>query len=167
MSAIVWPDTAKDNAAFDQAKRELPRNASVSDIARLAQEIKTAVPELIFTVPFLPPSVNHYKVRRFHNSRETEAFINAVCVLSRKQRVAGEFYALDVTYRIPEREFLRWDTNNFWKVALDALSTARVIRDDRYVIDERARKLPAYADGEAQTLYRIIGIPKEASWQQQ
>jgi Holliday junction resolvase RusA-like endonuclease len=155
--ATVWPDLAKDQAAFEQAKRELPRGSSVSDIARLAQSIKTAVKGLTFSLPFLPPSVNHFKTRRFYNSKETWAFIEAVCVLSGKQRVAGEFYAVEMTYYIPEREFLRWDTNNFWKVALDALSAAGVIRDDRYVVDERARKLLA-PDGEAQTEYKITGM---------
>lgn len=156
----AWPDTAIDNAAFDQAKRELPRGASVSDIARLAQSIKTAVPTLAFKVPLLPPSVNHYKVRRYYNSGETQAFVNAVCILSGKQRVAGACYQLELRYDIPAREFLRWDSNNFWKVAVDALVTAGVIRDDRYVIDERACKVAVPTEREAGTTYRIYGLEK-------
>jgi len=114
--------------------------------------------DLDFTVPLLPPSVNHYKVRRYYNSGETKAYIAAVCVFARaaaEHHLAGDgvVYEVDLTFAIPRTGFYRWDTNNFWKVALDALVHARVIRDDRYIVEEHARK----ELGGGTTRYRIRG----------
>lgn len=155
----IWPrlSTDNDNAAFKTAKEYLGPGATVSAMAELAQKIKSGK-ALIFAVPLLPPSVNHYKVGRFYNSGETRAFIDAVCIFSRKTPVIGEFYQVDIRYFLPQPQFLRWDTNNFWKVAIDALATAGVIRDDRYVIDEHARKESTADPRDARTLYCVTGV---------
>ena len=116
---------------------------------------------LSFTLPLLPPSVNHYKVRRYFSNRETQAFMDAVCIFSKKQPVTGRFFIVDITYYLPDAELLRWDTNNFAKVAIDALVKAGVIRDDRYILEERARKRPSLGLANAwerATHYAIQGL---------
>jgi Holliday junction resolvase RusA-like endonuclease len=152
----AWPDLAKDRQAFKIAKEYLGECADISTVSQLAQEIKIGR-TLIFTVPLLPPSVNHYKVGRFHNSSATRAYIDAVCIFSRKTPVLADFYEVTIHYFIAPAEFLRWDTNNFWKVAMDALATAGVIRDDRYVIDEHASKRQAADERDARTVYLVTG----------
>jgi Holliday junction resolvase RusA-like endonuclease len=114
-------------------------------------------PILTFHVPLLPPSVNHYKVRRFYNSPAAKAFIDAVCIFSRKQPVLGAFYQVQVYYIMAPEEFLKWDVDNFSKVTLDALKVAGVIRDDRYVVELNLTKQKAAEPVAGATVYCVIG----------
>jgi Holliday junction resolvase RusA-like endonuclease len=114
--------------------------------------------ELHFSVPLLPPSVNHYKVRRFYNSPEAQAFIEAVCIFSRKQRVEGPRYQVEIAYDLAPGRLLKSDLDNFSKVALDALTAANVIADDRYIVTLRLSKRTAASERDTSTTYKVTGF---------
>ena len=119
--------------------------------------------DLELRVPLIPPSVNHYKVRRFYNSKEAKAYIDAVCIFGRGQKVAGDFFEIEIDLWIVPANFLARDLDNFLKVAIDALVTAGVIPNDRFVREIRARKVALASGGairDEQTIYRIRGTGK-------
>lgn len=101
---------------------------------------------VIFSVPLLPPSVNHYKKPRrgggWYRAAEAIAFIDAVCICSHKVKVTGNFYEISLTFHLgPEKHKLSSnDLDNFLKVALDALAVARVIVNDGRVLDLHVHK---------------------------
>jgi len=89
-----------------------------------------------FTVPLVPPSVNHYKVpiwkrRGFYVTAEAKAFKAAVGIFRR----GAVFGAADCEVRI--RVYLgkggRGDADNFGKVCLDSLVDCGVIKSDAAV----------------------------------
>lgn len=118
---------------------------------------------LSFSVPLLPPSVNHYKQPRrgggFYRAAECMSFIEAVCILSRKTPVAGVTYELDLTFYLPpsKRSLKSNDLDNFLKVSLDALATAGVITNDGAVLDLHIHKRFVKTEGEARTHYSVQG----------
>jgi Holliday junction resolvase RusA-like endonuclease len=116
------------------------------------------VMHLNFSVPLIPPSVNHYKVRRFYNSPEAKAFIDAVCIFSHKQAVGGKFYEVDLTYYLPENQIWKCDSDNFEKVSFDALKTAGVISDDRYIVSHHNHKRAVKDPRDARTEYTVRGM---------
>lgn len=90
-----------------------------------------------FTVPLVPPSVNHYKQKSSHGhwyvTKEAMAFKDAVATFApaeAKQRVKGKRERYQVEYRIflGKGERLDWDNGN--KVLGDALQECGVIRSD-------------------------------------
>lgn len=118
-----------------------------------------------FTVPLIPPSVNHYKrprlmgdlTRGFYVTKEAQAFIDAVCMLSGRQLVPGRYYQVSIQFHIPAAEFHRCDVDNFSKVSCDALTTAGLISDDRYISDLHLVKRPVTEPQDARTVYQILG----------
>lgn len=119
--------------------------------------------QLTFSVPLLPPSVNHYRKPRrgggFFRVAEAIGFTDAVCIFSRKQRVSGKFYQVELTFFLPpaKQRLDSNDTDNFLKVALDAIATAGVITNDGRVMDLIVHKRFCLSDREARTLYHITG----------
>ena len=99
-----------------------------------------------FTVPLVPPSVNHYKHPNgkggFYRSKEADAYLQAVQLFSnnRREPLDFRFYHVDLTFMIEQDKVLRCDLDNLLKLAFDALTHAFVIRDDRYVSSFAARK---------------------------
>jgi Holliday junction resolvase RusA-like endonuclease len=114
-----------------------------------------------FFVPLIPPSVNHYKrvSRRggFFRTPDAIAFIDAVCLLSRKIAVEGQFYYVRIHYHLLAESFLRSDVDNFAKVSLDALTQAGVIRDDRYVAELCLVKRSTNRAEDARTEFLVTG----------
>jgi Holliday junction resolvase RusA-like endonuclease len=89
-----------------------------------------------FTVPLIPPSVNHYKKPRgrgygFYVTKEAEAFKAEVA------RCCGGHSVTSERYQVSIRIFLgggqRGDIDNFAKVTLDSLTAAGVIESDARV----------------------------------
>jgi Holliday junction resolvase RusA-like endonuclease len=118
--------------------------------------------ELRFTVPLLPPSVNHYKLpaRRggWYRSAEALAFVDAVCIFSGKQHVLGDWYEVELTFYLPpakQRVLASNDADNFLKVALDALGRAGVISNDGRVLDLIVHKRFCRTEREACTAYHV------------
>lgn len=128
-------------------------------------------PTLSFSVPLLPPSVNHYKRAKkgggWFSGPEAVAFKDAVAILGRGYVVEGwpapwrlgkgerVYYAAEITLYIRESKFLRVDAENFCKVAVDSLTHAALITDDRYIIDERVRKFPVTNSLDERTHYLV------------
>lgn len=118
-----------------------------------------------FSVPLIPPSVNHYKrprlmqdlTRGYYVTAEAKAFIDAVCVLSGRQLVPGLYYQVSIEFHIPAGEFNRCDVDNFSKVSCDALTAAGLITDDRYISDLHLAKRPVKDPWDARTVYQISG----------
>ena len=118
-----------------------------------------------FSVPLIPPSVNHYKLPRlkadltrgFYVTKEAQAYIDAVCVLSGRQPIAGRFFEVWIEYYLPAESFLRNDADNFSKVSCDALTAAGLIPDDRYISDLHLAKRRALDAQDVRTVYRILG----------
>lgn len=119
-----------------------------------------------FSVPLIPPSVNHYKrprlnqdlTRGFYKTAEAQAFIDAVCILSGRQPIAGRFFEVWVKFYLPAESFLRFDADNFSKVSCDALTDAGLIPDDRYITDLHLAKRRALDAQDVRTVYQILGM---------
>lgn len=136
--------------------------------------------ELTFTVPLIPPSVNHYKMPRkgggWYITKESQAFIEAVAIFARQATikpcaeipavlpvewipiVAGRFYDVIVDVHQQEKKFLRGDSDNMEKLLFDSLTKAGVIRDDRYITRHTHRRIPVPTAHEECTHYTIRGI---------
>lgn len=96
--------------------------------------------EISFTVPLVPPSVNHYKNRdsrsgRWYVTKEAQAFKWAVKVYARGQSIKATYYQLVVTIFLGYKQ--RGDGDNFNKVLGDALKDAAVIHSDAAIKDWR------------------------------
>ena len=116
-----------------------------------------------FTVPLLPPSVNHYKAVRknggFYRKREAVAFVDAVCVISRKTMVTGNFYTVEIFFFLgPSKHNLSSnDLDNFQKVGIDALVRAGVIKTDGRILDLHLHKRFVATDRDQRTEYFVSG----------
>lgn len=94
------------------------------------------------TIPLVPVSVNHYKMRnrktgRWYVTKEALAFKAAVILLARGLEVEARQYVLDVTVYLGKGQ--RGDGDNFWKVIGDGLKDAGVIHSDAAVKDWRMK----------------------------
>lgn len=116
---------------------------------------ETLLTDVHFTVPLLPPSVNHAKFANFHKKPEARAFIDAVCIFSRKPVCRGPFYTVAFVYFIPKAQFLRWDVDNFLKITCDALKAAGIINDDRYILRVTAEKRVEHDSPDGRTCCHI------------
>lgn len=85
-----------------------------------------------FTIPLIPPSVNHYKMRTRKGvtfvSKEAKAFKEAVGVFSRGRSIQSDEYRMTVTIHLGWRD--RGDVDNFLKCVLDGCVEAGVIHSD-------------------------------------
>ena len=98
---------------------------------------------LKFTVPMIPPTVNHYvkhtRSGRHYVTKEGMAFKAAVGLLARGATVAPETRRdrSKARYRLTVRVFLgpkqRGDGDNLWKCVADGLVEANVIHSDAAV----------------------------------
>ncbi len=91
------------------------------------------------TIPLIPPSVNHYKMKdrrgHWYVTAEATAFKDAVCLLGRKLAgvLVSRRYQLEVTVFLGSGG--SGDGDNFWKVIADGLVEAQIIRSDAAVDD--------------------------------
>jgi Holliday junction resolvase RusA-like endonuclease len=91
------------------------------------------------TVPFVPPSGNHYRVpvwsqRRFYVTKEAKAFKEAIGYLWRVA-VRGKAFAVDIKVTLGKGD--RLDCDNGAKVVLDGLQEAGAFgnKSDAAVVD--------------------------------
>ena len=124
---------------------------------RIVRDTEARIVQVEFSVPLIPPSVNHFKERRFFSNAEARGFIDAVCVFSERSPVVGKYYEVWLTYHLDPDKFLRFDSDNFEKVSFDALARAGVIRDDRYIVDHHNSKRIATDARDARTQYLVRG----------
>lgn len=116
-----------------------------------------------FSVPLLPPSVNHYRQPKrgggWYRAAEALAFVDAVCVFSHRVMMTGNFYEVSLTFHLgPKKHKLSSnDLDNFLKVALDALARARVIVNDGRVLDLYVHKRFVSTDRDERTDFQIEG----------
>ncbi len=138
--------------------------------------------ELRFSVPLIPPSVNHYKQPKarggYYITAEAKAFIDAVPVFARPAapkswpwwgvdpktahgKPARLFYEVELTFHIHRPRYLAGDSDNLEKVAFDALTTCGAITDDRYVKYHSNRAVPVESPADQRTEYalRIVEAP--------
>ena len=125
-----------------------------------------ALTEIELTVPWIPPSVNHYKVpitkrlkgggrvRSYHLTPEARAFRDMLALQARGRTIApyGERARELVRYALYVKVCLgagqRGDGDNFWKVIADSLQRAGVIHSDARVrvwhleVEDGERKNP-------------------------
>ena len=97
-----------------------------------------------FTVPLVPPTVNHY-VKHTRNGRhyvtaQAKAFKAAVGLLARERRASVDARWYEVEAHIFLGAGQKGDADNFGKVLLDSLQEAGVIRSDAAVTDLILRK---------------------------
>jgi Holliday junction resolvase RusA-like endonuclease len=134
----------------------------------VAREVKNKMSghrstHIFFTVPFLPVSVNHYKLPAakggFYQTREAKAFKEAVAVLGRPLvamlKADIEFYEVEYTLWFARENFLRSDVDNAAKLILDGLKVAGLVRDDRYIVDLHCYKRQAESPRDERTMIRV------------
>lgn len=96
-----------------------------------------------FTVPLVPPSVNHYKMRTNHGvtfvSQEAKDFKRAVGVFCRS-KFCGEWSAYHVEVTVFQGKGDRGDVDNYAKCVLDGLAESGVIHSDAAITDLILRK---------------------------
>jgi crossover junction endodeoxyribonuclease RusA len=84
------------------------------------------------TVPLVPPSVNHYKMRTRKGvtfvSAEAKAYKEAVFYCARGQKVVADEYAVGIRIFLGKKG--NGDVDNFAKCVLDGLTDAGVIHSD-------------------------------------
>jgi Holliday junction resolvase RusA-like endonuclease len=116
-----------------------------------------------FSVPLLPPSVNHYKQPKrgggWYRAAEAIAFADAVSVFSLRQMVTGNFYEVSLTFHLgPKKQKLSSnDLDNFLKVALDSIAVAGVIVNDGRVLDLYVHKRFVATGREERTDFEVVG----------
>ena len=116
-----------------------------------------------FSVPLLPPSVNHYKQPRrgggWYRAADAIAFVDAVAIITRgagSQRITGNCHEIELTFYLgPARSRGANDLDNYSKVAIDALVRAGVIKTDARVFDLHLHKRFVGSDREERTEYSI------------
>ena len=127
-----------------------------------------------FSVPMLPPSVNHYKQMRrgggMYLTKQATAFADQTFLLSRGIMITGNFYEIDLTFYLgPKRQKLSsHDLDNFIKVAIDALARAHVITNDGRVLDLHVHKRFCSTERDERTEFSVEGkqIDERALFQQ-
>ena len=103
------------------------------------------------TVPLIPPSVNHYKMRTRKGvtfvSHEAKAFKDAVIIFARQANAdllldwncLPESRLRKIRYELEARVYFgkdqKGDGDNLWKCIADGLKEARVIHSDAAVSD--------------------------------
>jgi len=92
---------------------------------------------LSFTVPFVPPSVNHYikhtRKGLHYVTKEAQDFKMAVGLCARGRSIHADRYSLEVWIYLGFGQ--RGDGDNFWKVIADGLVEAKVIHSDAAIED--------------------------------
>jgi Holliday junction resolvase RusA-like endonuclease len=88
-----------------------------------------------FTVPLVPPSVNHYvkhtRKGRHYVSGEGKAFKDAVAIFGRGESLQAESYEVRLSIYLGKRG--KGDVDNFAKCCLDGLVEGGIIRSDAAV----------------------------------
>lgn len=99
----------------------------------LQERIQTG--ELKLTIPLVPPSVNHYKIKTRKGitfvTKEAKAFKWAVALFARGESVQAKAYAIEASVFLAKGQ--RGDGDNFWKCIADGLVDAGVIHSDAAV----------------------------------
>lgn len=123
--------------------------------------------EVVFTVPLVPPSVNHYKRSKkgggFFRSPEATAFIDAVCIFAGRapdEFYKSDFYEVDMTVFLEPASYARMksnDVDNFLKIGIDALAHARVVHNDGAIVDLHVHKRQAKDSRSTRTEYHVLG----------
>lgn len=98
--------------------------------------------EISFTVPLVPPSVNHYRIRTAQKGRfgqaisfesgEAKAYKKAVVTFARGLKVEAEAYEVKLKIFLGKKG--KGDVDNFAKIPLDGLVAAGVIHSDAAII---------------------------------
>jgi len=108
---------------------------------------------ITFTVPIIPPSVNHYKVR-FRNGNtvvtaEAIAFKHAIAVYVRGMAISAKKFSVRIEVVLPKGA--RGDVDNFPKLCLDGLADAGVFmnRKGKRVSDAYVRHLVVDLDSDS------------------
>lgn len=98
--------------------------------------------EISFTVPLVPPSVNHYwkhtRSGRHYVTSEGLRFKTALAVFARRRSIRAKRYVLEAVIYLGHGQ--RGDGDNFWKAIADGLVEAGVIHSDAAVSDWILRK---------------------------
>jgi crossover junction endodeoxyribonuclease RusA len=106
-------------------------------------DVQRETTEISFTVPLVPPSVNHYKKPRkfgrgFYVTKEAIAFKEAVALLGRNTKLVAEAYSVVIGIFLGHAQ--KGDIDNFCKVVLDGLVFAGIIHSDAAITELTLRK---------------------------
>lgn len=111
------------------------------------------------TIPFEPPSVNHYKKVNYRGgkmnwflTKEATAFMDALYLLSRNMRLSAETY--EVEFCVYQGKGERGDVDNYSKCVLDGLVKAGIITTDSAVTDLRMSKRRDWASPRTEIVVR-------------
>ena len=91
--------------------------------------------QIVFQVPLVPPSVNHYvkhtRNGKHYTTAESRSFKDAVALYARGQHIEEGPYKVQISLLLGKSQ--RLDIDNGLKVSLDALVFAGVIDSDANV----------------------------------
>lgn len=122
---------------------------------------------ITFTVPLIPPSVNHYKVR-FRNGNtvvtpEALAFKAAIAIYARGMALSAKTFSVCLAVTLPKGA--RGDVDNFPKLCLDGLADCGIFlnRKGQRVSDAYVRHLVVDLDcdsrpDEGRTVITVEGL---------
>lgn len=125
-----------------------------------------ARPVLKFTVPLVPPGVNHYvkhtRSGRHYVTAEASAFKQAVAIYARGRSVQGKSFS--VTLMIVLGKGDRGDVDGFPKLVLDGMADCGIFEDrkGKRVSDAYVRDLRVILDCDARPEHGSTEITVEA-----
>jgi len=107
--------------------------------------VKVRPDSISFSVPAVPPSVNHYLLRarnrqHYFVSPEAEQFKSLVLAIanSKKLVIRWKRYGVEISIFLGKKQ--KGDLDNFAKVTLDSLVYAAIIDSDAKITDLRMTK---------------------------
>ena len=113
---------------------------------------------ITFTVPLVPPSVNHYvkhtKTGGHYRTRAADAFMEGIWVHSGRRKMRAKAYSVEAVIYLGKGQ--KGDTDNFAKVIGDGLAKAGVIHSDAAITDWVLRKRRDRK--EPRTVITVIGL---------
>lgn len=97
-----------------------------------------------FSLDIKPLSINAaFQGRRFNTPAKNQ-YERTLAILLPKVAVPGPFYRVD--YQFYLKNFATTDQQNLLKCLTDCMVNKGIIRDDRFIIDERIRKFKSEHD---------------------
>lgn len=116
-------------------------------------------PVVSFTVPLVPPTVNHYvkhtRSGRHYVTQEATEFKKALAIFANGARLEGKSYSVGIGIYLAAKQ--KGDVDNFGKCVLDGLKDSGVIDSDAKVQSLQIAKFRDAANPRTEITVAVTG----------